>query len=147
MLVSVLESGVALIIATAGAIYVMGQIHALTKHNKEEIEAIKSMLSRYQEDMRDMIEKNMEDTKTLLDTNKKHQEDALSREITYVKELIALSSKDVKEDIKRLEKEQRKNEDLKMKVAILSQSVKSLHRRLDVEPPFVLDETEENSEK
>lgn len=141
MIVSgVLEGGVALLIAIIGAAVLVGQIKENAKRNQEDIEAIKTMMHEYQEDMKHMITKNMSDMKEMINENKAHQSDSLSREVNHLKDLINMSNAETREDIKRLELEQKESNNLKMKVAVLTQSVKSLHRRLDVEIPAVLED-------
>ena len=51
-----------------------------------------------------------------------------------------MSNAETRADIQRLELEQKESNNLKTKIAILSQSVKSLHHRLDVDPPALLEE-------
>ena len=110
------------------------------ERNAADIKTIKTMIHEYQEDMKGLIEKNLQDVKDMIDTNKENQRDALNREITHIKDMIAMTSSETREDIKRLEIRQDQANHLREKYAILAQSVKSLHHRLDIEPPALLEE-------
>ena len=81
--------------------------------------------------------KNMSDMKSLIDASKDHQRDSLNREISHIKDLIAITSNETREDIKRLEARQAESNRVKERLAIAENSLKSLHKRLDVEPPFL----------
>ena len=139
----VIEGGATLIVAIIGGIFIFGQMKSNAERNAADIEVIKNMMHDFQKDMKDMITKNMSDMKELLDTNKENQRDALNREISHIKDMIAMTSNETREDIKRLEMRQDQANHLREKYAILAQSVKSLHKRLDIEPPISLKDKED----
>ena len=139
----VIEGGATLIVAILGGIFIFGQMKSNAERNAADIEVIKNMMHDFQKDMKDMITKNMSDMKELLDTNKENQRDALNREISHIKDMIAMTSNETREDIKRLEMRQDQANHLREKYAILAQSVKSLHKRLDIEPPISLHDDNE----
>lgn len=136
------EGLAAIAIAVAGGLIIIGQLKSNAERNAADIEAIKTMMHEFQEDMRELISKNLKDVKDLIDTNKIIQNENLNREIAHLKDLINMSNAETRADIQRLELEQKESNNVKMKVAILSQSVKSLHHRLDVEPPALLEDEE-----
>lgn len=138
-----IEGGVALLIAAIGAAIVVGQMKENAKRNERDISTIKEMMKEFQESMMELLSKNMSDMKDLLDTQKENQRESLEREVSHLKDLISISSAETREDIKRLQAEQKESNNLKMKVAVLSQSVKSLHHRLDLDPPILLGDNEE----
>ena len=140
MISGVFEGAVGLFVALIGGIYIIGQIKSNAERNAADIEAIKVMMHEYQEDMKALIQKNLNDVKGLIDANKENQREALNREILHIKDMIAMTSNETRADIQRLEMEQKESNNLKMKLAVLSQSVKSLHKRLDIEPPALLEE-------
>lgn len=140
MIGGLIEGGAALVVALVGGIFIFGQLKSSAERNASDIDAIKTMMHEYQEDMKKLIEKNLEDVKALIDANKENQRDALNREIVHIKDMIAMTANETREDIKRLEQEQKESNNLKTKIAILSQSVKSLHHRLDLDPPPLLEE-------
>ena len=141
MISGLVEGGAALFLGLVGGIYLIGQMKSNAERNAADIEIIKTMMHDFQEDIKAMISKNMSDMKTLLDANKENQRDALNREISHIKDMIAMTSSETREDIKRLEARQDQANHLREKFAILSQSVKSLHHRLDIEPPALLDDS------
>ena len=136
----IIEGGAALAVALFGAIFIFGQMKSNAERNAADIEAIKTMMHEYQEDMKALIEKNLQDVKDMMAANKENQKDALEREISHIKDMIAMTSSETREDIKRLEARQDQANHLREKYAILAQSVKSLHHRLDIEPPALLEE-------
>lgn len=136
----VVEGGIALFLGIVGAVFIFGQIRENAKRNEADINSIKEMMREFQDSMMDLLSKNMADMKILLDTQKEHQKEALEREIAHLKDLIAISSNETRADIQRLQAEQKESNNLKTKWAILAQSVKSLHHRLDLDPPVLLDE-------
>ena len=136
------EGFAAIAIAAAGGLIIIGQLKSNAERNAADIDAIKTMMHEFQEDMRELISKNLKDVKDLIDANKENQRDALNREITHIKDMIAMTSSETREDIKRLEIRQDQANHLREKYAILAQSVKSLHRRLDIEPPALLDDND-----
>lgn len=138
-----LEAGVALLLGIIGGVYIIGQINANAKRNTEDIEAIKVMIRDYQENVKDAIIKNMADVRALIDASKDQQRDSLNREISHIKDLIAMTSNETREDIKRLEARQAESNRVKERLAIAENSLKSLHKRLDVEPHINFREKEE----
>lgn len=136
------EGFAAIAIAIAGGLIIIGQLKNNAERNAADIKAIKTMMHEFQEDMRELISKNLKDVKDLIDTNKIIQNENLNREIAHLKDLINMSNAETRADIQRLELEQKESNNVKMKVAILSQSVKSLHHRLDIEPPALLEDEE-----
>lgn len=131
-----LEAGVALLLGVIGGVYIIGQINANAKRNTEDIEAIKTMIREYQKNVKDIIMKNMSDMKSLIDASKDQQRDSLNREISHIKDILNMSSVETREDIKRLEAAQRESNKIKERLAIAENSLKSLHKRLDIEPPI-----------
>lgn len=136
------EGLAAIAIAVAGGLVIIGQLKNNAERNAADIDAIKTMMHEFQEDMRELISKNLKDVKDLIDTNKIIQNENLNREIAHLKDLINMSNAETRADIQRLEVEQKESNNVKMKVAILSQAVKSLHKRMDVEPPALLDDND-----
>lgn len=134
MFSGVIEGGIALLLGIIGGVFIIGQMNANAKRNADDIGVIKGMIKDYQENMKAMIEKNMQDTKNLLDTNKEHQREALEREISHIKDLINISSSETREDIKRLEQRQAESNRVKERIALAEASLKSLHKRMDIEP-------------
>ena len=49
----------------------------------------------------------------------------------------------MREDIKRLESAQRSSNKIKERLAIAESSLKSLHHRLDIDPPILMDKLTE----
>ena len=140
MIGGIIEGAAALVVALIGGIFIFGQLKSSAERNAADIDAIKTMMHDYQEDIKQMISKNLSDMKDLIDENKLHQADALGREVSHLKDLISISNAETRADIQRLELEQKESNNLKTKIAILSQSVKSLHHRLDVDPPALLED-------
>lgn len=140
MLSGVIEGGIALLLGIIGGVFIIGQMNANAKRNADDIGVIKGMMSAFQQDMKDLITKNMTDMRNLLDANKEHQKESLEREVSHIKDLLNVSSAETREDIKRLEAAQKESNNLKMKIAVIMQSVKSLHHRLDIDPPTLLEE-------
>ena len=140
MVSGVVEGGMAILIALIGAAVIFGQVRENAKRNEDDINSIKTMMKEFQDSMMDLLSNNMSDMKALLDTQKEHQKEALEREITHLKDLIAISSNETRADIQRLQQEQKESNNLKTKLAILTQSVKSLHHRLDLDPPATIDD-------
>lgn len=134
----VIEGGATLIVAIIGGIFIFGQMKSNAERNAADIEVIKNMMHDFQKDMKDMITKNMSDMKELLDANKEHQKESLEREISHIKDLLNVSSAETREDIKRLESAQRESNKIKERLALAESSLRSLHKRLDIEPPINL---------
>lgn len=140
MVAGIVEGGIALVIAASGALVLFGQIKNNAERNAEDIETIKRMIEKYQQGMQSTLERNMFDMKELLEANKSHQAESLSREVMHLKDLINISNAETRADIQRLESEQKESNNLKTKLAIIAQSVKSLHKRLDVDVPPLIDD-------
>ena len=134
----IVEGGATLIVAIIGGIFIFGQMKSNAERNAADIETIKNMMHEFQKDMKDMITKNMSDMRELLDANKEHQKESLEREITHIKDLLNVSSAETREDIKRLEAAQKESNRVKERIALAEASLRSLHHRLDVEPPVSL---------
>lgn len=134
----IIEGAMALALAIGGGLIIFGQLKSNAERNAKDIEDIKTMIKEYQEDTQDLIAKNMSDVRELIDENKEHQRDNLEREISHIKDLINISNAETRADIQRLENAQKESNSLKMKTAVLAQSLKALHHRLDVEPPALL---------
>ena len=134
------EGLIALLIGLITAVFIFGQVKENARKNEQDINTIKEMMTTFQESMTDLLSKNMADMRDLLDTQKEHQKEALEREIAHLKDLIAISSNETRADIQRLQAEQKESNNLKTKIAVLMQSVKSLHHRLDIDPPVLLED-------
>ena len=57
------------------------------------------------------------------------------REIGHIKETLDFNIREIREDIRRLESFQSENAKLREEMSLLKQSVRSLHKRLDIEIP------------
>ena len=135
MVGSLIEGAAAVLIALVGAATIFGQLRENAKVNKEAIAEIKEMVERSQEETRDLIRENMQDMKNALDDQKEDQALALAHEISHVKDTLSITINEIRDDIRRLEMNQNENTKLKEELIILRQSVKSLHKRLDIEVP------------
>ena len=133
----------AITIASVGGIYIIGQIKENSRRNQEDIEAIKTMIHEYQEDMKEMLKNNIDDMKVLIDKEKNSSRESLKNEITHLRELVNINASETRADIQRLQMEQKESNNLKMKVAVLTSSVKALHKRLDLEPSPLLNSGED----
>jgi hypothetical protein len=140
MISGIIEGGAAVLIAFFGCAFIFGQIKNNAERNASDIEAIKNMMHNFQQDMKALIVKNMADMRDLLDANKEHQKESLEREISHIKDLLNVSSAETREDIKRLEAAQRESNRIKERIALAEASLKSLHKRMDIEPPMSLHE-------
>ena len=134
----IIEGGATLIVAIFGGIFLFGQLKSNAERNAADIEAIKVMMHEFQEDMKDLISRNLKDVKDLMDANKINQRESLEREISHIKDLLNVNSTETREDIKRLESAQRESNKIKERLALAESSLRSLHRRLDIEPPINL---------
>jgi predicted nucleic acid-binding Zn-ribbon protein len=143
MVASVLEGCVAILVAIATAVFIFGQLKSSAERSAKDIDDIKVMMHEYQEDMKDMLSRSMTDMKALIDANKVAQNDSLSREVQHLRDLINMNNTEIRADIRRIEERQESVNHLRERFAIVSASLKSLHRRLDIEPPALLD-SEEN---
>ena len=139
----VIEGGATLIVAIIGCIFIFGQMKSNAERNAADIEVIKNMMHEFQRDMKDMMIKNLSDMRELLDANKEHQKESLEREISHIKDLLNVSSVETREDIKRLEAAQRESNRVKERIALAEASLRSLHKRLDIEPPISLKDKED----
>lgn len=136
----VLEGGVALLIGLITAVFIFGQIRENARKNESDISDIKKMISDYQKNTQELLEKSMDDMRELLNTNRINQKEALEREITHVQNLITMTTQEVHDDIRRIEARLEEINKIREKTALLTASVKSLHRRLDLEAPPLLDD-------
>lgn len=136
----IIEGAAALLVGAVAAIFVVAKINANAARNTQDIEVIKTMIAENQKNLTSLLEKGMSDMRAMIDENKFHQTEALNREISHLKDLINISNSETRADIQRLEVRQEQANRVKERVALLTQSVKSLHHRLDEEPPVLLDE-------
>lgn len=128
-----IQSGVELLVAAAGGIYMVGQIKATAEANRQGLETLKK-------DLTALVEKNIESMHDLLEASKAHQRENLEREISHLKDLVDITSRETREDIKRLEARQSESNRVKERLALAESSIRSLHKRLDIEPPLELPE-------
>lgn len=142
MISGLIEGGAAILIALVGGIYIIGQLKGNAERNARDIQEIKNMMKESQEGIRSMMAKNMSDMKDLLDANKEHQRDALNMEISHIKDLISMSNTETREDIKRLEAAQRESNKIKERLAIMENSLRRVHSRLDIDPPISINDGE-----
>lgn len=143
MMSGLIEGGAAILIAIAGGLYVVGQMRENARKNEKDIEVIKKLITESQESMLSLLEKAMEDVKQLIDHEKEHSRENLGREIAHIKDLLNMTAAETREDIKRLESAQRESNRVKERLAITENSVRSLHHRLDIEPPISFKEHED----
>ena len=137
MISGVIEGAAALVVALVGGIFIFGQLKSSAERNAADIEAIKIMMHDFQEDMKAMILKNLQDVKDMMAANKENQKDALEREVSHIKDLLNVNGTETREDIKRLEAAQRESNKIKERIALAEASLRSLHKRLDIEPPII----------
>lgn len=135
MVGGLIEGGATVLIALVGGAVIFGQIRENARANKEAIAEIKDMVEKGQEETRDLIRENMQDMKKALNDQKEDQALALTHEISHVKDTLSITINEIRDDIRRLENNQNENAKLKEELIILRQSVKSLHKRLDIEVP------------
>lgn len=128
-----ITTGLEILGVIAGGIFLAGRIEATTKANQEAITQLA-----------ELIKQHMKDTKDMIQLSKDYQRETLSREISHIKDLISISNNEMREDIKRLEKAQRESNRVKERLAIAESSLKSLHHRLDIEPPILLEGPKDN---
>ena len=131
----IIEGAAGILVAIFGAIFIFGQVRENAKRNETDINAIKEMIKESQEETKELLRQNMQDVKDMLDEQKEVQNSALSREILHVKDTLNLTINEIRDDIRRLEMNQNENAKLREEVILLRSSVKSLHKRLDVEIP------------
>lgn len=120
-----LQLGLEILGAIAGGIYLVAKIDSTNKSNKEAIDSLA-----------ELIKQNMQDTKDLLAMNKEQQRESLRTEIAHIKDLMRISNDETRGDLKRLEEAQRASNQIKERLAIAENSLKSLHHRLDIDPPI-----------
>ena len=128
-----LQLGLEILGLITGGIFLVAKLDATNKANKEAIDALA-----------ELIKKNMQDTKELLQLNKEQQRESLAREISHLKDLINLNNNEMRADIQRLDASQRASNMVKERTALLESSVRSLHKRLDLEPPAGMRRNEED---
>lgn len=143
MVGGIIEGGLGLLIAIATAIFIFGQLKSNAERNAQDIDAIKDMIHTYQEDMKEILEKNVADMKELIDREKHSSRESLQNEIAHLRELVNINASETRADIQRLQAEQKESNNLKMKIAVLTSSVKALHHRLDIDPPVLLKDDDE----
>lgn len=139
-----LLTGIEIIGVIAGGIFIVGKIEANTKANQEALNTATQTNQQAITQLANLFSKNMEDMKGLIQLHREQQSDALNREISHIKDLISISNTEMREDIKRLEQEQKKSNRIKERLAIAESSLKSLHHRLDIEPPTLIDHKDED---
>ena len=135
MVGSLIEGAAAVLIALVGAATIFGQLRENAKANKEAIAEIKEMVEKSQEETRELIRENMQDMKNALDDQKEDQASALAHEISHVKDTLSITINEIRDDIRRLEMNQNETMRLREDLSVLKASVRSLHKRLDVEIP------------
>ena len=131
----IIEGAAGILVAIFGAIFIFGQVRENAKRNETDINAIKEMIKESQEETKELLRQNMQDVKDMLDEQKEVQNSALSREILHVKDTLNLTINEIRDDIRRLEMNQNENAKLREEVILLRSSVKSLHKRLDIDIP------------
>ena len=134
MISGAVEGAIALLIALAGALVLFGQIRENAKRNEEDIQSIKKMLHEYQESTLTLLTKSIEDMKQLLDREKNNSREAWQNEISHLRELVNINANETRADIQRLENSQRESNHIRERVVLVESSLKSLHKRLDMEP-------------
>lgn len=132
-------TGLEILGMVCGGVYIVGRLEANAKANKEAIESSVKINQQAITQLADLFNRNMKDMKDLLQLNKEQQRDALNREISHIKDLISISNTEMREDIKMLREEQQKSNRIKERLAIAESSLKSLHHRLDIDPPVLMD--------
>lgn len=137
-----LEALVAVVLAICGAIFIFGQIKENAKRNEEDIDSIRKMIHGYQESMLALLKENMEEMKQLLDREKNNSREAWQNEIAHLRELVNINASETRADIQRLENSQKESNRIRERIAIAENSLKSLHKRLDIEPPITLRDIE-----
>lgn len=135
MLSGVIEGMVALVIAGGGMAVLIGQLKENARTNKAAIEEIKLMVIKGQEDTKEIIKENMQEMKDALNDQKEDQASALAHEISHVKDTLSITINEIRDDIRRLETNQNETIRLREDLSLLKASVRSLHKRLDIEIP------------
>ena len=127
-------TGLEILGMVAGGAYLVSRIETTTKANKEAIEATAKANQKAIEQLAELIKQNMKDTKDMIQLSKDYQREILSQEIAHIKDLIAMTSNETREDIKRLEKKSEETNRVKERLFRAEASLKSVHKRLDIEP-------------
>lgn len=138
-----LLTGIEIIGAIAGGIFIVGKIDATTQANHDALTAATNTNQQAIAQLANLFNKNMEDIKGLIQLHKEQQREVLNREISHIKDLISISNTETREDIKRLELAQQRSNRVKERLAIAESSLKSLHHRLDIEPPALISDKDE----
>lgn len=126
-------TGLEILGMVAGGAYLVSRIETTTKANKEAIEATAKANQKAIEQLAELIKQNMKDTKDMIQLSKDYQREILSQEISHIKDLIAMTSNETREDIKRLEKKSEETNRVKERLFRAEASLKSVHKRLDIE--------------
>ena len=134
-----IEGGIALLIALAGGLILFGQIRENAKRNAEDIKAIKEMIEKYQENMQTTLTKSLADMKELFEVDKVHQRESFNAELHHIKDLISMTNSELREDIKRVEEKQQEVTKFRERLALLTASVRAIHKRLDIDIPPLMD--------
>lgn len=143
MISGVIEGGAAILVLILGGIFIFGQVKANAERNAADIEAIKVMMREFQEDIKGMISSNIKDMEQMLEMQRDHARENLEREVNHLRDLVNMSSAETREDIKRLESAQRESNRVKERLALAEASLRSVHKRLDIEVPAALKREEE----
>ena len=138
-----LITGLEILGVISGGIYLVGKIDANTKANQEALNAATATNQKAIAQLADLLKQNMHDMKEMIQMQKEQQRENLNREISHIKDLISISNNEMREDIKRLENAQREANRVKERTALLESSLRSLHKRLDIEPPLSISKEEE----
>lgn len=93
------------------------------------------MIVEYQTDIKSTMEKHQMDMKELLNEEKSNSRESLAREVAHIRETLSMTINELRDDIKRLEQRQDESSKLREEVILLRQSVKSLHKRMDIDIP------------
>lgn len=143
MIGGLIEGGVALLVVVFGGIFIFGQVKNNAERNAADIKAIKTMMKEYQEDIKGMISSNIKDMEQMLKMQRDHARENLEREVNHLRDLVNMSSTETREDIRRLEAAQRESNKIKERLALAEASLRSVHKRLDIEVPVALKREEE----
>jgi len=134
-----LITGLEILGVISGGIYLVGKIDANTKANQEALNAATATNQKAIAQLAELLKQNMHDMKEMIQMQKEQQRENLNREISHIKDLISISNNEMREDIKRLQEAQNRANHMQEKIALLNASVKSLHKRLDLDPPNLLE--------
>lgn len=134
-----LITGLEILGVISGGIYLVGKIDANTKANQEALNAATETNQKAIAQLAELLKQNMQDMKEMIQMQKEQQRENLNREISHIKDLISISNNEMREDIKSLRESQNRANHMQERIALLNASVKSLHKRLDIEPPTLLE--------